>query len=107
MLNFILYFDCFNVFEIDAPAPLVYALVLPLFKAIFLSFVEQIGFRAAQIDNFWTPVSLRTTMKTVRSTFSLTNVVAITYIFLLNCALFAVVCIRYSRSTANDASALI
>lgn len=89
--------------------PLKLALLLPLFESIFLPFVEQIGLGTAQVNNFRTSVSLQMTSKIIQLNSGLRKMKSadISYIFLLNRALFAVVCIRHARSTANDASALI
>ena len=53
--------------------------MLPLFESVFFAFIEQIGFGGTQVDNLGTAVS----------------------IFLLNGALFAVVGVRDSGTTAN------
>lgn len=56
----------------------------PFLKTIFLAFIKQICFSAPQINNFWTPIP----------------------IFLLLCALFAIVGIGYTNPSADNASTL-
>ena len=58
---------------------------LLLLEAILFAFVEEISLRAAQVNNLGTSIP----------------------ILLLNCTLFTVICIRYSRSSTDNTSSLI
>lgn len=91
----------------------------PLLEAVLFPFVKQICFGASKIHNLRTAVSLgnreeEEEEEPVIKYFQLkcdddvkSSVQHDTYVFLLDGALFTVVGIRYSRSSADDAASLI
>lgn len=88
----------------------------PLLEAVLFPFVEQICFRASQIHNLRTSVTLKKKegrkarfkyIQLLRDNNQESNVLHGTYVFLLDGALFTVIRIRHPWSTADDAASLI
>lgn len=70
--------------------------MLPRLETIFFPFVKQIRFGTSKVDNLRAAIALIVRTKII-----------LTYIFLFDCALLAVIGVRDSRATTNNTATLV